>query len=94
MEEPTARSSIALRPATVFRSALAELAARERSGRARRPDRVQAVAGLTDGDLAALSAAFEELLHSTSNVSAIAASLHATLRALGPDVPAGEVDDA
>jgi hypothetical protein len=82
------------RPVAVFRAALAEVAARERAVRARRPDRVQAIASLTDGDLADLVQAFESLLRSPADAGAMAASLHDTLRVLSPDAPADEVGDA
>lgn len=82
------------RPAAIFRAALAEAAARERAGRVRRPDRVQAIASLTDGDLVTLAQQFETLLRGSADAVASAASLHATLRTLSPDAPTDEVDDA
>ena len=94
MQESDAPSTAVPRPAAVFRAALADVAARERAVRARRPDRVQAIAGLTDGDLAGLVQEFERLLRAPAEVGAMAASLHATLRTLGPDTSADEVRDA
>jgi hypothetical protein len=94
MQETDARSTRTPRPAAVFRAALAAAAARERAVRARRPDRVQAIASLTDGDLATLAQELEQLLHTADDASAIAASLHATLRTLSPDAPTSEVGDA
>ena len=93
MQETNAPSTVVPRPAAVFRAALAEAASRERASRPRRPDRVQAIAGLTDGDLASLAQAFELLLRAPADPSAMAASLHATLRALSPDAASGEVED-
>lgn len=87
-------STIVPRPAAVFRTALADAASRERSVRARRPDRVQAIASLTDGDLAGLAQEFEKMLRGPADASAMAASLDATLRALSPDTSADEVGDA
>jgi hypothetical protein len=95
MQEPASPSSRARRPAAVFRTLLAAAAAKERSSRARRPDRVQAIASLADSDLATLTQVFEQLLHASADVSAMASSLHATLRTLSPDAPSsGEGDDA
>lgn len=95
MQKPAARSTLALKPAAMFRSALAAAAARERSVRARRPDRVQAIAGLTDSDVVSLAEEFEALLRSSADASALAARLHAALRALSPEVPVGdEINDA
>jgi hypothetical protein len=94
MQESDTPSTGAPRPAAVFRAALADVAARERAVRARRPDRVQAVASLTDGDLADLAQAFESLLRAPADASAMAARLHDTLRALSPDAPSDEVGDA
>jgi hypothetical protein len=94
MQEPDAPPSLAPRPAAVFRTVLASAAAKERSSRARRPDRVQAIASLADSDLATLAQEFGRMLHASADVSALATSLHATLRTLCPDAPAGEVDDA
>lgn len=94
MQETNAPSTRTPRPAAVFRAALAEAAARERAVRARRPDRVQAIASLTDADLVTLTQELERLLHTTADASATAASLHATLRTLSPDTSADEVDDA
>jgi hypothetical protein len=94
MQETDATSTGVPRPAAVFRVALAEAATTERSTRARRPDRVQAIAGLTDGDLADLAQEFERLLRAPGDVGTMAASLHATLRTLSPDAPDGEVGDA
>lgn len=94
MQEPAARSTRTLQPAAVFRSALAEVSARERAVRARRPDRIQAIAGLTDGDLVRLAEEFEKLLRTSADPSAMASSLHAALQTLSPDVPGGGIDDA
>jgi len=94
MQEPDARSALAPQPAAIFRAALAAAAAKERSGRARRPDRIQAIAGLTDGDLGSLVAEFERLLRTSADANAMAASLRARLHALSPDVQADEVGDA
>lgn len=94
MQETNAPSTVVPRPAAVFRTALAEAAARERSGRARRPDRVQAINELTDADLASLAQAFEALLRAPADASAMAERLHAALRTLGPDTPTGAVRDA
>ena len=94
MQETNAPSTRTPRPGAVFRAALAEAATRERAVRARRPDRVQAIASLTDGDLVTLAQELERLLHTADDVTTMAASLHATLRTLSPDTPGGEVDDA
>jgi len=94
MPETDAPSTAAPRPTVAFRTALAEAASRERAVRARRPDRVQALASLTDGDLVGLAQAFEAMLRGPADASAMAASLHAALRALSPDAPADEVGDA
>ena len=94
MQEPDAPSSSAPRPAAVFRTVLASAAAKERSSRARRPDRVQAIASLADDDLATRAQAFERLLNASADISAMATSLHATLRTLSPDAPSAEIDDA
>ena len=93
MQETNAPSTRTPRPAAVFRAALAEAAARERAVRARRPDRIQAIASLTDDDLSTLAQELDRLLHAADDAGAIAASLHATLRTLSPDAPAGDVDD-
>ena len=94
MQETNAPSTRTPRPAAVFRAALAEAVARERAVRARRPDRIQAIASLTDADFITLAQELERLLHTTADASATAASLHATLRTLTPDTPADEVEDA
>ena len=94
MQETNAPSTRTPRPGAVFRAALAEAATRERAVRARRPDRVQAIASLTDGDLVTLAQQFETLLRGSADAVASAASLHATLRTLSPDAPTDEVDDA
>ena len=94
MQESDAPSTRTLRPAAVFRAALAEAATRERAVRARRPDRVQAIASLTDADLVTLGQEFERLLHTADDASAITASLHAMLRMLSPDAPEDGGDDA
>jgi hypothetical protein len=78
----------------VFQAALAEAAARERAVRARRPDRIQAIATLHDDDLVALVQELERLLRAPADLGAAVASLHATLRRLSPDAPAEEVGDA
>ena len=93
MQETNAPSTRTPRPAAVFRAALAEAAARERAVRARRPDRIQAIASLTDGDLSTLAQELDRLLHVADDAGAIAASLHATLRTLSPDALTGEADD-
>ena len=90
MQDATAPSKLAMRPVEIFRAALAEAATRERASRARRPDRVQAIAGLTDGDLARLTEELERLLHATDDASALPERLHAALRALCPDEPLDE----
>jgi hypothetical protein len=94
MQETDAPSTRTPRPGAVFRAALAEAAARERAVRARRQDRIQAIAGLAESDLITLAQELERLLRTADDASAIAASLHATLRTLSPDAPSGEVDDA
>jgi hypothetical protein len=94
MQEPDASAARTPRPAAIFRAALAEAAAKERAVRARRPDRIQAIAGLTDSDLGNLAAEFERLLRTSSDATAMAASLRARLDTLGPDVQADEVGDA
>ena len=94
MQETNAPSTAMPRPAAVFRTALAEAAARERAVRARRPDRVQAIAGLIDDDLASLAQAFETLVRAPADASAMAASLHAALRMLSPGASPEEVGDA
>ena len=81
-------------PVAIFRSALAGAAAKERSGRARREDRVQAITGLTDRDLERLAAEFEALLRAPADPSALAARLDAALRTLSPEVSDGEAGDA
>jgi hypothetical protein len=94
MQDTDTRSNDGPRPAALFRAALADAAAKERGGRTRRPDRIQAIAGLSDGDLARLAQEFEQLLRVSTDVGAIAASLNATLRALAPGASEGEVRDA
>ena len=93
MQEPATSTPPAPRPVAVFRSALVDVAAKERAVRARRPDRVQAIAGLADDDLAQLAEAFDALMRGPADASAMAASLHAALRSLSPDVPADELDN-
>jgi hypothetical protein len=94
MQKSIVGSTLAQRPVAVFRVALAEAAAKERSVRSRRPDRVQAVAGLTDGDLGGLAAEFERLLRMSADANAMAVSLRATLHTLSPDVSDDEAGDA
>jgi hypothetical protein len=94
MQEPDVSSSLAPRPAAVFRAALTSVAAKERAVRARRPDRVQAVASLSDSDLVALSQEFELLLRASGDVTALATRLQTALRSLSPDGSSGEADRA
>jgi hypothetical protein len=89
-QETTAPSKLAPRPAAIFRSALADAAARERASRPRRGDRIRAIAGLTDGDLARLAEEFEGLLHAANDPSAMAERLQLALRALAPEAPLDE----
>ena len=95
MQKPAVPSTLALQPVAIFRSALAAAAAKERSSRARRPDRVQAIAGLTDHDLASLTEVFEALLQAADDASMLATDLRAALHALSPEMPVDEeADDA
>lgn len=94
MRESDAHSGPGPRPTTVFRSALSSIASKERAVRTRRPDRAQALNGLSDRDLATLTQEFERLLHATADAAAMSESLHATLRTLSPETSDGEVGDA
>jgi hypothetical protein len=84
----------ALQPVTAFRSALLAAAVKERAGRARRAERVTAVRGLDDGDLARLVDCFADLLRAPADVGALTAALHAELRALSPETAPEEAPDA
>lgn len=79
-----------LQPAAVFRMALYEAAAKERSARRTRQDRVRAIAGLAEDDLARLAEVFEALLRSDDEADRIATRLHAALRELSPEELSGE----
>jgi hypothetical protein len=94
MHETEEQSALEVRPVAVFRSALVAAVTKERSAGTRRPDRVQAVAGLSDGDLTAVVQAFDNLLNAPADPSELAERLHAALRALSPDAADSEADDA
>jgi hypothetical protein len=89
-QEPSGRSTLRLQPVMVFRSALAEAAAKERASRPRRRDRIEAIATLTDRDLVSLTEQFDTLLRASADASELAADLHAALRALSPEEPVAE----
>ncbi len=89
MQESTASLVRALQPVVMFRSALAEAAAKERSSRRVRQERIQAIASLTDRDLDRLAEQFEALLH-LSDPNLLAASLEEMLQTLSPESPDGE----
>ena len=81
-------------PVTVFAAALADAAAKERGSRTRRPDRIEALAGLTASDLGHLSETFAALLHGPADVGALTDELHAVLQAMSPEAPSEEARDA
>ena len=79
---------------SAFRDALAAVSAKERAVRARRPDRIEAVASLQDRDLVRLALEFDRLLHGPADASTMTARLHAALQSLSPETPTREDDDA
>src|ERR671932_376635 len=95
MAERSAETAAAPQPVAAFRTAILGAAARERAGRARRPERVAAIASLEDGDLVRLVECFERLLRDHGDVATLVARLHYELRSLTPDAPADlEADHA
>ena len=75
---------LAVQPAAVFRSALADVVGRERNIRVRRPERVAALQTLSAADQVALGEQFEAALRGSGDLAALTAQLHEALRALCP----------
>jgi hypothetical protein len=73
-----------------FRAALVAAIAKERGSRARRPERVTAVASLTDADRDRLAETFELLLGGPHELGALVDDLHGQLRRLSPPAMAEE----
>lgn len=89
---PTPPDPAALQPVAAFRAALRTAADQARKSRAQRPERVQAIAALTETDLARLTDHFAALLRGPADIGALTSALHAELRALAPEQAPREED--